>query len=252
MRNRWMGSIIAVVAVFALLPALLAQAPARPGPAASRAPATTATAPDLSGVWVGDRAGAAFPREAPAMTPPTEETYNYNKNPRNPDGGGRAELNPGVQCAPVGLTWLLLNARGGGAYIEIMQSPSRVLMLFEYDHWIRQIWTDGREHPKPLELSWMGHSTGKWDGDTLVVDTVGIHGETWLTPAGHPHSEALHVVERIRRTDPNTLVVDITFEDSKMYTKPWGGRIAFKLKPGGEIEERVNCEDRWLFKSRSY
>ena len=155
MGNRLVGLTVAVVAVFAILPALLAQTPARPGPATPRAQATTT--PDLSGVWVGDRAGAVFPREAPAMTPQTEETYNYNKNPRNPEGGGRAELNPGVQCQPVGLTWLLLNTRGGGAYVEIMQSPRRVMMLFEYDHWIRQIWTDGREHPKPLELFFIVH-----------------------------------------------------------------------------------------------
>jgi hypothetical protein len=98
----------------------------------------------------------------------------------------------------------------------------------------------------------MGHSIGKWDGDTLVVDTVGIHSETWLTPTGHPHTNDLHVVERIRRADLNTLTVDITFEDPKMYTKPWGGRLVFKTKQGAELEERVNCEDRWLFKTRSY
>ena len=106
------------------------------------------------------------------MTPPTEETFNYRKNLR---GGVRAELDPEVLCEPVGLTWLLLNTQGGNSYVEIMQSPNRVLMLFEYDHWIRQIWTDGREHPEDWDLSWMGHSIGKWDGDTLVVDTLGIH-----------------------------------------------------------------------------
>ena len=247
MGNRLRGSIVAVVAVLAILPVILAQNARQP--TAPRVQATAATTPDLSGIWVGDRAGAVFPRESPSMTPPTEETFNYRKNLR---GGVRAELDPEVLCEPVGLTWLLLNTQGGNSYVEIMQSPNRVLMLFEYDHWIRQIWTDGREHPEDWDLSWMGHSIGKWDGDTLVVDTVGIHSETWLTPAGHPHTNDLHVVERIQRTDQNTMVVDLTFEDPKMYTKPWGGRLVFKTKPGAELEERVNCEDRWLFKTRSY
>jgi hypothetical protein len=248
MNNRWMGSLVAVAAILAISAVLLAQTPARP--AAPRAQAVTARTPDFSGIWVGSRDGAVFPREAPAMTPPTEETFNYRKNLR---GGTRAELDPEVLCEPVGLTWLLVNSsQGAGSYVEIIQSPSRVLMLFEYDHWIRQIWTDGREHPEDLDLSWMGHSIGKWDGDTLVVDTVGIHSETWLTPTGHPHTDSLHVVERIRRADLNTLTVDITFEDPKMYTKPWGGRLVFKTKQGAELEERVNCEDRWLFKTRSY
>jgi len=247
MGNRWMASLVAVAAMFGIVPVLLAQTQARP--AAPRAAATTTRVPDLSGLWVGTRDGAVFPREAPAMTPPTEETFNYRKNLR---GGTRAELDPEVLCEPVGLTWLLLSTQGGNSFVEIIQSAGRVLMLFEYDHWIRQIWTDGREHPEDLDLSWMGHSIGIWDGDTLVVDTVGMHSETWLTPTGHPHSDGLHVVERIRRTDPNTLVVDLTFEDPKMYTKPWGGRLVFKLKPDAELVERVNCEDRWLFKTRSY
>jgi len=74
----------------------------------------------------------------------------------------------------------------------------------------------------------------------------------FTAPAGHPHTASLHIVERIRRTDQNTLTVDLTFEDSKMYTKPWGGRLVFQTKPGAELEERVTCEDRWLFKTRSY
>ncbi len=233
MGNRWMGSFFAVAAVYAIMPVLLAQTP------------------DLSGIWAGTQDGAVFPREDPEMTPPTQETFDYRQNLR---GGGRAELDPETLCAPAGLPWLLLNTQGGNSYTEIVQSPNRVLMLFEYGHWIRQIWTDGREHPDPedLDLSWLGHSIGKWDGDTLVVDTVGIHKETWLTPQGHPHTDDLHVVERIRRPDQDTLTIDLAFEDSNMYAKPWGGRIVFKLQPDGELMERVNCEYRWLFQTRDY
>jgi hypothetical protein len=245
MKNRWMGSIVAGMAVIAILPLLLAQTAARQTAPRGQA----ANVPNLSGVWVGSRDGGAFPREAPAMTPPTEETFNYRKNLR---GGIRAELDPEVRCEPVSPTYLLLSAQGGNSYMEIIQSPQRVLMIFEYDHWIRQIWTDGREHPEDLDLSWMGHSIGRWDGDTLVVDTVGMHKETWLTPLGHPHTDDLHVVERIRKSDPNTLTMDLTFEDPKMYARPWGGRIVFKSKPDGELVERVSCEYRWLNVTRDY
>ena len=244
MANR-MRSCFLAAALFALLPVLLAQTTARQGAPRGQA----ANVPDLSGVWAGTRDGGDFPREAPSMTPATQETFNYRKNLR---WGIRAELDPEVRCEPVSPTYLLLNGLGGNSYVEIIQSPQRVLMLFEHDHWIRQIWTDGREHPEDLELSWMGHSIGRWDGDTLVVDTVGMHKETWLTPQGHPHTDDLHVVERIRRADPNTLTVDLTFEDSKMYARPWGGRIVFKTKPGAALEERVGCEYRWLNVTRDY
>lgn len=242
------SSFMVAAAMAAILPVVVAQTPARQ-PAASGAKAGSTHVPDLSGIWVGTRDGAVFPREAPVMTPPTEETLQYRKNPR---GGIRGELDPDALCEPLGLTWLLLNTQGGNAYLEIIQSPKRVLMLFEYDHWIRQIWTDGRGHPEDLDLSWMGDSVGRWDGDTLVVDTIGIHKETWLTPAGHPHTDDLHVVERIRRPDQNTLTIDLTFEDPSMYAKPWGGKIVFKLKPDGELVEHVNCEDRFLFQTRTY
>ena len=75
-------------------------------------------------------------------------------------------------------------------------------MLFEYDHFVRQIFTDGRKHPEDMVPSWMGDSIGKWEGDTLVVDSIGFNDKTWLDQVGHPHSEELHLVERIRRAEP--------------------------------------------------
>ncbi len=89
--------------------------------------------------------------------------------------------------------------------MEIAHIPGRVLMLFEYDHFVRNIFTDGRQHPSDLSPSWMGDAIGKWEGDTLVVDTVGFNDKTWLDNDGLPHSEDLHVVERIRRVNHDTL-----------------------------------------------
>jgi hypothetical protein len=121
-----------------------------------------------------------------------------------------------------------------------------VLIIYEFDHFVRQIWTDGRPHVKDLPGTWMGDSIGKWEGDTLVADTTGFNDKTWVDRAGHPHSEDLHVVERIRRADPKTLQVDITIEDPKAYTKPWGGQLLFTGRPDWSISELV-CLDNINF-----
>ena len=117
-----------------------------------------------------------------------------------------------------------------------------MVMYFEYDHFVREIFTDGRQHTPDLNPTWMGEALGKWDGDTLVVDTIGFNDKTWLDYSGHPHSDALHVVERIRRVNHGTLVNDITIEDPKAYTKPWVSHMVFDLHPDWKIEETI-CED---------
>ena len=109
---------------------------------------------------------------------------------------------------------------------------------------MREIWTDGSEHPKDLAPTWMGHSTGKWDGDTLVVDTIGLNDKTWLDEAGHVHSDAMHIVERWRRVGHDTIQINFTFDDPKAYTKPWTGEKSIKLHPKWQVAEDVVCEDR--------
>ena len=125
-----------------------------------------------------------------------------------------------TRCAPNGFPRVLLS----GGLMEILQVPNRVIMHFSAYSELREIWIDGRKHPASPNRPWMGHSIGRWDGDTLVVDTVDFHGNPkykWLDEAGHPHSEALHVTERIRRTNPNTLQIDLRFEDPKAFTAPF-------------------------------
>ena len=107
---------------------------------------------------------------------------------------------------------------------------------------MRQIHTDGRDHPKDLLPTWLGDSIGKWDGDTLVVDTVGFNDKTWIDNTGLPHSDALHLVERLRRVSHDVLQLDITVDDPKAYTKPWSVQRVFDLKPDWEIGELI-CED---------
>jgi hypothetical protein len=94
-----------------------------------------------------------------------------------------------------------------------------------------------------LYPTYSGDSIGKWEGDTLVVDTIGFNDKTWLDSGGLPHSEALHVVERIRRVDHDTLVDDVTIEDPMAYTKPFSAQQLYKLKPAWEIQELVCNEN---------
>jgi hypothetical protein len=147
-----------------------------------------------------------------------------------------------VGCFPPGVPRIYLQPFP----MEIIQTPQRVMMFFEFNHFVRQIWTDGRAHNTDLGGTWLGDSIGKWEGDTLVVDTIGFNDKTWLDRAGHPHSDALHVTERIRRADPQTMQVDISVEDPKAYTKPWGGQLVFQLHPKWNITEMV-CEDNVNF-----
>ena len=171
------------------------------------------------------------------MQPWAEEVFNYNRNPENPNGHGRNELDPQIQCIPHGFPriWTV------GRPIEIFHVPGRVIILYERDHQVRQIWMDA-QHPENYPPGWLGHSIGKWDGDTLVVDTIGLKAG-WVDGAGHPKSDAMHVVEHIRRVNQGTLQVDFTFEDPKVYTKPWTGQRIFQLRPGWSLMEDFLCAD---------
>ncbi len=235
MRNRFLGPIViavAVVAFSAALPGCAAQPPD-----AGNAAHTSST-PDLSGVWMLRVIEGTFTKEAPPMQPWAEE-----RTKAAVQGGENSD--PEAKCLPPGLPRMYLHQYP----IEILQLPGRVMMFFEYDHLVRQIWTDGRKHPEPedLDLTWSGHSIGTWEGDTLVIDSVGFKEGTWLDNVGHPHTDALHVVERIRRVDPETLQIDFTFDDPKTYTRAWTGQKIFQLKPGWEISEQV-CTDTFLWK----
>ncbi len=93
-------------------------------------------------------------------------------------------------------------------------------------------------HSPDPALTWYGEAVGKWDGETLVVDSIGYKDSTWLDSVGHPHTEDLHIVERIHR-DGETLVFDFTFDDPKAYTKPWPAQLAFKLVHDGTMTEEI-------------
>jgi hypothetical protein len=171
------------------------------------------------------------------LTPWAEEKFKFN----HPIGGAYTALtsnDPNFSCLPPGVPNVYTHAYP----IEILQVQGRAIMFFEYGHFVRQIFTDGREHVKDANPTWMGDSIGKWEGDTLVVDSTGFNDKTWLDVAGHPHSETMHLVERMRRADHDTLMIDITIDDPQAYTAPLKTQRKYILKPGWNIMEYI-CED---------
>ena len=129
---------------------------------------------------------------------------------------------------------------------KILQQPGLLVMLFESYHSYRQIFTDGRALPKDPEPAWFGYSVGRWEGDTLVVETSGINEKTWLDDAGHPHSDALHLTERFRRVTFGRMDVQITIADPKAYTKPWTVSFNWELMPDTDLLDWV-CENNKYF-----
>jgi hypothetical protein len=130
--------------------------------------------------------------------------------------------------------------------MQVIQTPKAVLFIYEYDHIVRYIFTDGRKHPDDITPTYMGHSIGRWDGDIFVVDTVGFNDKTWLDRVGHAHSDQLHVIERFHRLDQNNLELDITMEDAKALAKPWDVHFGFSLQASWDIMEQA-CTDNASF-----
>jgi hypothetical protein len=147
---------------------------------------------------------------------------------------------PSENCLPLGIPLGSLVSELN----RIVQSPTLIVIMHESDGSHRQIYTDGRGVLDEVSLpAWLGYSAGKWEGDTLVVETVGFNDKTWLDVLGHPHSEALRVVERYRRRDFGHLDVAMTFDDSLMYTRPFSIQVAYELQGDSDIFEYVCNEN---------
>ena len=236
MRNGWMGLILAVVASLAVSPAILAQTAAPSG--------ERKATPDLSGIWLRVGAGQIYDevKEPLSMTPWAEALFKANRaGLTDPRAQGIDEMDPSIYCMPMGTPRAYLP----NYPVEIVQLPNRLYFLHETTHLVRRIYLDGRKVPDGYPPSFMGYSTGKWEGDALVVETVALNDLTWLDTLGHPHSDALRITERIRRVKPDTLEIDFLFDYPKAYTKPWSGKKTFRLRLDWEIMEHNGyCEDR--------
>ena len=126
--------------------------------------------------------------------------------------------------------------------IKIIQTPGVIVLLYEDFNHFRQVFMDGRGLPKDPQPTWMGYSVGKWEGDTLVVESSGFNDQTWLDDGGHPHTEALHVTERFRRRDFGHMDLQLIVDDAKAYTKPWGPTLRLDFLADDELLENI-CEN---------
>jgi hypothetical protein len=193
-------------------------------------PRTTDGKPDLSGVWdppyVPDMTKTGKNQKGPGDLPFTEWGASEWKNYHAEEGDYTGA------CLPTGF----VRGINSPMPLQIVQSPKYVTFLFEWDNWFHIVPVDGRGH-RNQDPTWAGDSIGRWDGDTLVVDTVNLNGKTKLDTVGHPLSDQLHVIQRLTRTDLGHIAYEITIDDPKTYTKPWKSSRTFTLRPDWEIME---------------
>jgi hypothetical protein len=196
--------------------------------------------PDFSGVWsgggpIGDIREGLMAGEEMILLPSAQAILDSRLSAEDPE----------ANCLPTGVPriapypWRVVQAPASG-------EATHLYFLFEGNiHSFRQIFLDGRDHPPPRELdpTWYGHSIGHWEGDTLVVDTIGFNDLFWFDFLGHPHTESLHVVERYTRTDYGTLENITTIEDPGAYAKPFTIRFEARLRPGWDLMEYICNEN---------
>jgi hypothetical protein len=228
------------------------------------APRTRDGHPDLSGVWMheltsveemkrlfGPMIDAAIRVDVPGMEIGTQHKYGFDilVDFKPEDSPIRAETETLVEkrlaspapedlCAPGGVPFGFPLAGLLSEPIKIVQAPRLTMVLYEVGGNYRQIYTDGRKLPADINLpAYFGYSVGRWERDTFVVETTGFNDKTALDTMGHPHSDQLRVVERFRRVDVGHLDVEMTFEDSKYYSKPFTIRVPHTLLADEDIFE---------------
>lgn len=195
--------------------------------------------PDLSGMWGPEDTAKRTPGEArlswdpsdpagrkPEDAPMTPWARDKFKDAHPPFGINETfeAINDPVQiyCDPAGVSRLYFYPW----QFAFLQTRDVVYILYEFSRVWRSV-AMNRDHSKQPDPTWLGDSIGRYEGDTLVVDTIGFNDKTWLDHVGHPHSDALHLVERFRRLDQDTLELTVTVEDPKAYTQPFTGRKLF-------------------------
>ena len=125
---------------------------------------------------------------------------------------------------------------------KIMHSAGTILVLYEEGVRFRQIFTDGRTHPKEMNPAWLGYSVGKWEGDTLVVESTKFRDLGWLDVEGSPLTETGKIIERFRRPDFGHLEIEVTIDDPKAYTKPWTVTVYQKIMLDTDLIEFI-CQE---------
>jgi hypothetical protein len=228
--------------MFALSPAAFAQSGTSPDGSKSR-DLSSSLSHDLSGVWMpypdtdvppGTGKYAIDPTARPALTPWGREKFNASRPLLGPRAIPGEENSPSLKCDPDGPPKLLNHPNP----FEIVQMRERMLMFFEEQHIWRNIWVDGRPLPKDPDPSYLGYAVARWEGDTFIVETAGFNDKQWADPFGDPRSDKMHLTERYRRLNHDTLEQQIIIDDPKAYSKIWvSPPKLYKFEPGWEIAE---------------
>jgi len=207
-------------------------------------PRTADGHPDFSGVYgygaaPGGR-GAPPPPPVPGALPTTptlKPGAEKFRVVRAPDDTGLYST-----CMPTGIPQAFFVPY----YIQLVQAPKHIVIAHEYLNLYRIIPTDGRQHPPDPDPSWMGNAIGRWDGDTLVIDSIGYNDKTEIN--GYKHTESLHIVERFSRPDVNTLSYEATIEDPNVFAGPWMIKRTFPLLPEYDSLNEFVCENNRDYK----
>ncbi|HXP87901.1 MAG TPA: carboxypeptidase-like regulatory domain-containing protein [Bryobacteraceae bacterium] len=184
--------------------------------------------PDLSGVWLDNR--DPYPEQA--------ELLPWAAAVRKERADNLGKDDPHNRCLPDSPPMPAASTPFIG---KLVQTPGLLVILFEDVPGFRQIFLDGRGHPANLDPTWMGHSVGKWEGDTLVVDTAGFNDRSWIG-GNFPHTEMMRMTERYQRVDYGHMQVHVTFEDPGTFVKPLHANLKWDLAPQEELLEFV-CEN---------
>jgi len=253
MRNRALLSAIALMALTTFSLVVRAQNTAPSRAPAGPPPGATSKVADLSGDWapdpkrggigqslsLSDNGGRQRGNETdiPYLPWAREKTLS-ERSSTGPDQGFASTTDPQVlYCEPPGVPHIYL----WPIKTKLVQTPEAVYILHEYGPFFRVVWLNSK-HPEDPDPQWWGHSIGWYENDnTLVVDTIGFNDKTWLDQVGHPHTEQLHLIERYRRADKNTMELDMTIDDPGAYMKPWNARRNFTLSTTGFLRYQQIC-----------
>ena len=202
-------------------------------------PRTPDGKPDLSGKWSSKdntfarNLATGLKEEDVPLQPWAKALFDKRKD------GSHSREDPDANCLPQGVPKI-----GALAYPwRLIQTPGSIVIIYEAFTLWRQIFMDGRELIPDPNPTWMGYSTAKWDGDTLVVDTRGFNGRLWLDQLGRPSTEALHVIERFHRRDFGHLDIHVTIDDPGAYTRPWSVKQEVALRHDTELMEFICNEN---------
>jgi len=258
MRAMTLGMIIASAA----WPISIHAQTANKAPAKSAVPRASDGKPDLTGVWQGGSTQRGSWEETNGGTgvggsgrdPAAPVTLSSNDRPAGREGAPyqpwaaqkvleafnrRGIDDPTARCLPAGLPRTVML---GLFPQQFVQTSKQIVMLYEYMNVFRVIPLNAK-HPADVLPSYLGNSVGRWEGDTLVVDTIGFNDKTWLAGTGTFHTDALHTVERFTRVDKDRINYEITMEDPNVFTKPWKLTTTLMLREGTRLEEMVCAEN---------